>query len=489
MSILFDFYDGKKIWYTELTLIPVGQGGGENSAPQIMGWKVEELEDENSFFDKYTEKSFLDLNAPIGPITYEHFLRFWVFVSDPDGDHAAHLNNGFEFEPELKLTNLVDDSDTGYIKMKWAGKGFDPYSGVDAYFVDILPSGSYTYDYEDFESIDFTPGLWKFKFKVEDNCSASDDLDAETNIGDKKIWCTGDPTQMWNYMMYGYDATGETLNNLLGGFNLPVMPSIVQSIGVMVGYAAAGITSTLGPKGRIAGRLVATGIAIYDLANTGLGWWNLINTDDTGALLGLALSSIISAAGLALVHVISTTGAGKSIGWDAKGKCGKYNDFNIGNLKILRNLASVMFLLQFMYFIIVDPGSVLGLVGIQDGDEIPWNDIGWLDPNTVKLLKDFGKLPMEIMSLIFSTIGLGAILNIASMKDTNVLGAELGEDGSFQGLKPLHQVNPVIKIAKYHVIFKACLSALCFTSFMYKTGMFQMLQEYRFINDPTVEVE
>ena len=485
-SILFDYKENEnedelnsalKTWIMGPTIIS-GSQTGQGRAPKIVGWKVEELIDENVHLDLFSETDKLKANAPIGPLTSDNILRFWVFVSDPDGDHRDHLQEEFEFEPELILSNLANpNTPLDGIKMAWAGKGFDPYPEVDAYFVDILPVGVYTYDYEDFEPFDFKPGAWTFNFSVNDNNENSANKRAITNIGTKKIWYIGSADQMWHTMMNGYDATGELLDNYFSeNLNFPGA-SIIQSIGVMVGYGAAGFLTMTGERGRKIGRLIATGIAIYDLGNTLLGLGTLLTSDNTGALLGLALSSIISAAGLALVHKISTTKLKYLFEVENNYESIIGRQFNGNGLNSLGNIASMLFLIQFIYYLYTDPSSMFSLFGISNiyGD-INWDELNWADPEKVEALENFGKLPMQIIGLIFSTIALGAILNIAGSRDKDLMGLE-GIGATGYNIFPIlssSQINPVVKITKYHTIIKTVLSIACFISFMYQTGMFYM---------------
>ena len=133
-------------------------------------------------------------------------------------------------------------------------------------------------------------------------------------------------------------------------------------------------------------------------------------------------------------------------------------------------MAEMMFLIQFIYYLYTDPGSIFSMMGMSQINEIiDWEEIGWADPNKVEIIENFGKLPMEIASLIFSTIALGAILNMAGSKTQK----HVKSDGIGMIMK-FSTVSPVIKITKYHTIIKTVLSIACFLSFMYQTGMFYM---------------
>jgi hypothetical protein len=452
ISILFDYSDedGKKLWCEGPIILSEG-GVGQGSVPEILGWKVEELRDDKTFYDGFIEDDFQKLNSPIGPITDNHILRFWVFVKDPDGDHRYHLEEEeFEFEPELVLTNLNDpENPLESIDMVWAGKGFGPYSDVDAYFVDVLPTGEYTYDHEEFESFDFTPGAWTFNFTVEDNEANKDNLGAESRIAMKKIWYTGSAKDTWNTMMNGYDASGNALDDLVPG------AGIVSSVGVAVAYAAAGLLTRIGPKGRIASRLVSMGIAAVDLVNTMLGFTQLSNTTNTGALLGLAIGSIISSAGIAIANKIGTI----------KSKQLNLKLFSYDRLKGLGGVATIAFILQLIYALYNNPQ----LLASGDSAAISEN---WNDPLNIN---QYVNLPMEIIRLFLSTFALGIVLNMADTK----------KEAYNIGGKIVRQVSPVITITKYHVYFKTAISLLCVYSFMHKTGMFHLTNDYFHIEDIT----
>ncbi len=66
-------------------------------------------------------------------------------------------------------------------------------------------------------------------------------------------------------------------------------------------------------------------------------------------------------------------------------------------------------------------------------------------------------------------MGLGAILNIASIKTTPVFG--MTSDKLVFGTVD----SPVLQMTKYHTIIKLVFAALCFITFMIKTGMFHII--------------
>ncbi|MFX1258526.1 MAG: hypothetical protein ACFFAN_11740 [Promethearchaeota archaeon] len=488
VSTLFNYHNNTedefvKTWFDDPTIV------GQGSAPQIIGWNVEELTIERHYLetDPITN-SIRELFVPIGPVCDEDIVRFMVFVYDPDGDHRYHYDEfEYVFEPELIFTNLDDpDNSLEPIKMAWAGKGHDPYPDVDAYFVDILPFGAYTYDYEDFYSFDFSPGMWTFNFSVTDFTDNTVNEMAKNLGRAKKLWYIGSTSQMWNTMINGYDGIGNLISNGLSiDFNLPFGAGIIQSIGVTIAYMVAGGLTMLGKRGRMAGRIVATGIAGYDLLNTALAIYDLFNIGDTGALLGLALSSIISVVGLAIVHIISTTKAKTFFDLD-KGKIAKYKSFNGRGLEKLGNFAKIIFLIQLIFVFITNPRSLVSIPGGLGENEEAWNWIekNWMDPEARETLANLGKLPMEILGLIFSTIALGSILNIASMKDKNLLDLEnekncINTKGNlFKELPFSNQPNPVIKIAKIHIYIKCFLTVASFVTFMVKSGMYHLAGDY-----------
>ena len=55
---------------------------------------------------------------------------------------------GYVLTPKLSLKNCDSVNPIESIDMVWAGKDYDPYPECDAYFIDVLPIGVYTYNYE-----------------------------------------------------------------------------------------------------------------------------------------------------------------------------------------------------------------------------------------------------------------------------------------------------------------------------------------------------
>ncbi len=137
-----------------------------------------------------------------------------------------------------------------------------------------------------------------------------------------------------------------------------------------------------------------------------------------------------------------------------------------------------MFILQFIYYLYINPSSMLSMFGASEGSKIiDWEAIGWNDPEKVEELENFGKLPMQIVGLVISTIALGSILNIASSRESPV-----SEYNNGFKISKISQVNPVVKITKYHAIIKGVLSAACLIAFMYKTGLIHNAGEYFYMN-------
>ena len=129
--------------------------------------------------------------------------------------------------------------------MVWAGKGHEPYSGVDAYFVDIRTHGIYTYDHVNVTWVDFKPGAWTFGFRVEDKDGHSIKEQAKNYGKEKKIWCIGSATRIYTTALYGY-ATEYSIDNVIPGAGL------ILSIGTIIAYGVVALLSTFGgDKGKV----------------------------------------------------------------------------------------------------------------------------------------------------------------------------------------------------------------------------------------------
>ena len=237
------WFEGPRLSPDYGSLPPDGQGG--SFKPKIEYWAVELVGSE----EMYDIISLQD--SVLGPFYSEQIIRFWVYVEDPDGSHEHHCENGFEFKPELNLINLDHpDNPLDPIEMEFTGGHYGPGpSGYNEYFVDVLGSGQYTYEHDDdFESCDFGPGAWTFRLKVKDNCSNSDEKDAET----VKIWHTGSLNSFVNTLMYGSPDLGRAVGDDVGG--------LAASISVSTAYIATGIASMAGEKGKKIAQIIALGL-------------------------------------------------------------------------------------------------------------------------------------------------------------------------------------------------------------------------------------
>ena len=439
-SVNEDNLDGfKKNWFLGPTIIPAKSTG----PPQIIGWRVEEVLSD-TVYDSRTNSL-----AVIGPTIDEHVLRFWVYISDPDGTHEDHRLNGFEFQPKLKLTNLNNPLfQNTIIPMAWAGNDYEPYLGVDAYFVDLLPSGSFTYDHENFTDCDFNPGAWTFSYIVSD--ASQNAVTKLAKIGSKaiKIWSIGRLSNVWFTAMNGYSTPGLLLDNIIPG------AGIIHSIGITVAYGLAGILSLMGEKCKTVARFIAVGVAIYDLASSFASLGMLGLTEDTGTLLGLALSGLITSAGIALAHKIGTINSKK---------------FNFGNLNLMKRITSYAFLINLILTIYCNPTVLINSKFIAPviipgaGDQFDWDAPG----------EDFLRnAPINVLSFFMSIMGLGAILNIASSNFFPV--SKSSPNGLIVGMEP----RPVLQITKAHTIIKLIFTAICFITFMIKTGMFHIIGDF-----------
>jgi len=410
------------------TLIPSSIAG----PPTIVGWRVEEVS--NSFIADSTDNS----GVPIGPIVDEQILRFWVFISDPDGDHLYHMNEyGFVFKPKLFLKNCDSTNPIEPIEMVWAGQDYDPYPECDAYFIDVLPLGAYTYNYENVTECNFGPGAWTFSFSIADQSGNVVNQLASIGGHPKKIWLIGSINQMWYTALNGYDFSGDYIDKIIPG------AGVVASIGISVSFFATAVLSMTGKTGQLAARYISMGILAYDIVNSFIGLGVLLSSEDTGTLLGMGLGALISAAGGALAHFIGSLNLGN---WNGMWKFSKYIFLvniiisMICNPTILINTKTIGFMIL--------PGS---------GDEFDW-DL----PNE----EEIRKIPGVLSQFLISVLSLGSILNIASRACVGSIGNNLLVS------------NPVLKTVKYYTLLKTVISVLCIISFFIKTGMHHVIGDY-----------
>jgi len=453
-SILFDYYEDNfyndefnltaKKWFDKPTLIPPRSGG----KPTIVGWRVEEISQQ--VLAESTSSSIM----PIGPIVDEQFLRFWVFISDPDGNHSYHMfNYGYVFTPKLILKNCDSINPIDAIEMVWAGKNYDPYPECDAYFIDVLPLGAYTYNYENFTLCNFGPGAWTFNFSITDHTGNIVNQKATNRGRPKKIWLIGSANQILTTALNGYYTSGDYIDILIPGAGVYI------SIGISIAFVATAILSMAGEKGRTIARYVSIGILAYDIINSFIGLGLLLFSGDPGTLLGMGLSALISAAGGALAHFLSG-----ATNWITS-KIG-LRSLNIGRLKVMAKVSMFMFLTNIILSMLCNPtilikGKIYGLFIIPgSGDEFDWELPG------EEIIRN---VPNVIFSFFISTLSLGAILNIAELKGKACLG--------LMGNEPI-VVGPVLKVIKYYTIFKVIFSTLCIISFIIKTGMCHVIGDF-----------
>ena len=442
-SVLFDYYEDKfynndfnltaKKWFDEPTLIPNNPGG----KPTIVGWKVEEVS------KRVLADSTSSSQVPIGPIIDEQFLRFWVFISDPNGDHLYHMNEyGYVLTPKLILKNCDSANPIESIDMVWAGQNYDPYPDCDAYFIDMLPAGAYTHNYENFTLCDFGPGAWTFDFSITDHTFNVVNQRASNGGKSKKIWLIGSANQMWYTALNGYDMSGAYIDNIIPG------AGVVVSIATTIAFISTAILS-MTKTGQIIARYISMGILAFDIINSFIGLGILLFSGDTGALLGMGLGALISAAGAALAHFMG--------------------NLNIGNWNAIWKFSKYIFLVNLILSMICNPTILIKtkIIGFMilpgSGDEFDWDLPG---EDMIR------KVPSVLFNFFISILSLGAILNIASR-------ACIG----FTGNTPFI-VNPVLKTIKYYTIFKIVISTLCIISFFIKMGMCHVIGD--FYSNPSI---
>ena len=454
ISILFDNYEDKfyndafnltsKKWFDSPCLIPQNPNG----KPTILGWKVQAVRG-NAIYD-----STSSLRSPIGPIMDEEVLRFWVFISDPDGDHIFHRDQyGFEFKPKLILKNLDSPYPLESIDMVWAGKNNDPYPNCDAYFIDVLPVGLFTFNHINYSICDFGPGVWTFNFFINDQ--SGNRVNQKAGNGEKyqKIWLIGSSNRIWDTAFNGYDTSGNHIDTLIPGAGL------VASMGVSIAFFATALLSMMGPSGQTAARYISYGILAFDIINSFIGLGVLLGSRDTGALLGMCLGALISTVGISLAH--SLGGATSS----------KIRVLNLGNLNIMAKIAKYTFLVNLILTMICNP-TVLIKTRVSGYSILPGvgNEFDWDLPGEEVIRR----VPGILSSFLLSVLSLGAILNIAEMKFRAGIG--FSEKSSIVA-------GPVMKATKCYPIAKIIVALVCFIGFVMQTGMVHVIGDY--LADPS----
>ena len=256
------------------------------SGAYVLGYEVKEMvwprtwdSWENYGIDFFGSTTNID--RVIQPISDEHVLRFKTWVINPEGTHEEIYNStSYELKPVLELWKISDPTQSFQIDMEWAG--YETDMEADMYFVELLGDGQYTYEWEELSDSDggFGPGAWNFRIIVEDHHNN------ETIFkGVHKIWHTGSFQSMWQ-VMWGtpFVNTEDPMMNFFG-----VIRPILTTVGFI---AAAGLS--LAQKSPL-DRIVAAITAAFDLGTKGMGLAAFFLNDDTGALLGLGMNSLMMA--------------------------------------------------------------------------------------------------------------------------------------------------------------------------------------------------
>ena len=428
-----------KQWFSKPILVPHSSEGN----PQILGWRVETIRGDREY------DSTSSSTNPIGPIIDEEILRFWVFISDPDGDHIFHRDRlSFVFSPKLILKNCDSSTPIEEIEMVWAGKGYDPFSSFDAYFIDVSPFGAYTHNYENYTYCDFGPGAWTFNFSVTDHTNNDVSQKGMNRGRSKKIWLIGSLNNIWDTAFNGYDFSGNHIDKLIPGAGMFV------STGIMISFFATAILSMMGDTGRVASRYLSIGILAYDIINSFIGIGILLNSRNTGSLIGMCLSAIISTIGASFAHSL---GGITNLG---------IRKLDLRNINLMAKVAKYAYLINIILALICNPtilfkANLYGLIIIPgSGDEFDWDLPG---EDIIR------RVPMIITTFLISVLSLGAVLNLAEMKQRACFG--------FIGTEAV-VFSPVMKVTRYYAIFKILIAVLCLTSFMIKTGMIYVIGDY-----------
>jgi hypothetical protein len=384
-----------------------------------------------------------------GPIYNEQILRFWVFITDPDGTHEEHYDEyNFEFEPQLTLINLNNPSNPlKPISMKWAGMEYDPYPGIDAYFVDVLPSGAYSYTHEEYFSFNFTSGAWAFNISVTDSFGLKTSKRINHGNTPELIWTIGSYRQIWNTIFFGHTMGSVYIDEIIPG------AGIFTSLIVSGGYIAAGLLSLGGEKCKAAASIISMGIAGFDIGSTILGTIFGLAREDSGILLGLALGSLVSVIGVSLSTLIGR--------FNYK----KFTLFNPNSLKILTRVSQGLLLVYMILMIYCDFSRALYLFPnanrILNEFSIPTENLDLEMPG-----EDWIKsVPIPIITYLMSVLSLGAIINIASAKMQTF---NLEKNGI---LGKLIAYCPVRRVLEVYILIKLVIFSVIFTIFSFKSGM------------------
>ena len=405
-------YTYEKSWFEGPTIYPICEG--THKPPIIREWYVQDLT-----WNRLVEDN--SMSRVLAPVSDGFMLRFYVYVEDPDGTHVQHYRNGFEFTPQLILTNLDDPNNPlEPIDMKWTGGHYGPGpEGYDEYFVDILGAGAYAYKYDNQSDIikcGFGPGAWKYSFQVSD-----DQFHTTTISPSKKIWHVGSIENMKNTLFYGH-PTGYGIGGLVG--------SIITSIAYT---AMAVLASCQNPILQTAAQVISVGLFLVDFAINIFSFIKFVfETNDTGSLLGLGFNLLLKSCGFLISLVLSKDGTGR---------------FNFNFLSKFSGL-----LMAFNMILLFNEMLTFKLEKNEDGVLVLTED-----PNRPTVNELLGGWPMMIVSFFSSIVGLTSSLFVAS--GFAKFGG--GSDG-------------VSKIIKFHTILSFAMSALCFVVFLQKSGFFHV---------------
>ncbi|MEJ2249578.1 MAG: hypothetical protein P8Y97_07955 [Candidatus Lokiarchaeota archaeon] len=384
--------------------------------PMIKAWYIEKLDD-GILYDKNSRGN-------TGPIFREQVLRFWLYVEYP----SENFYNTQQLRPELIFINLDSpNSESSPIYLAETGEHFGPGPlGFKEYFVDIV-DGKYTYQhFEDFGETSFGPGAFNVIFRVKYGKDNDNFVQEKSQI---IIWNIGSVTSFMNTLFYGAPEFA-TINEagLLG---------VLGSIIISGGYILTGLISKLGEKGEKIAQIMAIALANYELVNSFVSYIQIMReSDDTGALLGHAVGLLLRTAGFCLALHLSKSFQGK---------------FDLGGITKFSGIL-MLFEVFMLFNSYMDPDYMID----ENGQLHPVpSEVFAID----SLLMG---LPSMILGFLATTLGLSAILAIAS---GNLMTPVPLPGGAFT-------TSTTSKIVLISALINAMISGLAFFSFLQKTGFF-----------------
>lgn len=489
----------------------------ESEKSWIVGYEVKELVWPRTWdsWENYGIEFFgatAGVNRVIQPICDEHVLRFTTWIVHSNGTHEEIYNKtGFEFKPVLTLWKVDNPSESFDVEMAWAG--YDTGMNADEYFVEVLGDSHYTYVWEDISGLDneFGPGVWKFKVSVEDFNGNITNL-----YGSQKIWRTGSFQSMWN-ILWGSPFTDEEdwLMNFFG-----IWRPIITSIG-FIGAAALAIAQK-----SPADRIFALGTTMFDIITRFVGLGAFLMKDDTGALLGLAMNSLLT--GIMMLFVLELGSLSRLIKYGTGSRTTGENIFSLNALNmgvyknplnrftaILSKITRVLALLNVMLMVFCNPGALvilgpytmlLGLMFLYKRKTDESGGFGWkktlltfgvtalsfllsglienglgmtefLESDNAILFNNIASflsfLPIQMITLLVTSLSLGVILNFLGFQDKETIngksaGFKIPTQDRFNSL--VSGGKGIVKAVALYTVLSFAIAGVSFMAFEVQSG-------------------